>query len=69
MKHLTDLKFTFECDKRSIVYSQSLRASRLCSWKEDFVKYSEKMKNGSSKWGYPDKVIKNEMKNSGESKS
>ena len=57
--------------KRSIVYSQSLQASRLCSCKENFVKYSEKMKNWFSKRGYPDKIIKNELKkvNFGESKS
>ena len=30
--------------KRSIVYSQTLRASRLCSFKEGFVDHSEKMK-------------------------
>ena len=30
--------------KRSTVYSQTLRASRLCSFKEDFVDHSEKMK-------------------------
>ena len=48
--------------KRSIVYSQTLRASRLCSFKEDFVDHSEKMKTWFSKRGYPDKIIENEMK-------
>ena len=57
--------------KRSIVYSQTLRASRLCSFKEDFVDHSEKMKTWFSKRGYPDKIIENEMKkvNFGESRS
>ena len=48
--------------KRSIVYSQTLRASRLCSFKEDFADHSEKMKTWFSKRGYPDKIIENEMK-------
>ena len=46
--------------KQSIVHSQTLRVSRLCSSKEDFV---EKMKTWFSKRGYPDKIIENEIKN------
>ena len=56
---------------RSIIHSQTLRASRLCQFKEDFVDHSEKMKTWFSKRGYPDKNIRNKMKkvNFGESKS
>ena len=56
--------------KGSIVYSQTLWASNLCSFKEDFVDYSEEIKTWFSKRGYPDK-IENEMKkvNLGESRS
>ena len=57
--------------KGSIIYSQVLWASRLCSFKEDFADHSEKMKIWFSKRGYPDKIIENEMKkkNFGESRS
>ena len=48
--------------KRSIVYSQTLRVSRLCSFKEDFLDHSEKMKTWFSKRGYPEKIIETEMK-------
>ena len=48
--------------KRSIVYSQTLRASLLCSFKENFIDHSEKMKNWFSKRDYLDKIIENEMK-------
>ena len=47
--------------KRSVVYSQPLRASRLCSFKEDFVDHSEKTKTWFSKRGCPDKIIENEI--------
>ena len=46
--------------KQSIVDSQTLRASSLCSFKQDFGDRSEKMK--TSRRGYPDKIIENEMK-------
>ena len=36
--------------------------SRLCSFKQDFVDYSEKMKTWFSKQGYPNKIVENEMK-------
>ena len=45
--------------KRSIVDSQTLRASCLCSFKEDFVDHSEKIETWFSKEGYPDKAIEN----------
>ena len=35
--------------KLSIVYSQTLRANRLCLFKEDFVDHSDQMKNWFSK--------------------
>ena len=43
--------------KQSIVCSQTLRASRLCSFKQDFGDHSEMMK--TSKRGCPDKIIEN----------
>ena len=48
--------------KRSIIYAQTLRVSRLCSFKEDFADHSEKMKTWILKRGYPDKIIENKMK-------
>ena len=41
--------------------SQTLRASRLCSFKEDFVDHSEKIKIWFSERGYLDKIIENKM--------
>ena len=57
--------------KRPVVYSQNLRTSCLCSFKDDFADHSEKMETWFSKRGYPDKIIKNETKtvNFGESRS
>ena len=56
--------------KWPIVYSQTLQASCLCSFK-DFADHSGKMKTWFSKRGYPGKIIENEMKkvNFGESRS
>ena len=48
--------------KRSIVYSQTLRASRLISsFNKDFVDHSEKMQIWFSKRGYPDNIVENKM--------
>ena len=47
--------------KRSIVYSQSLRA-RLCSLESDFLKHCTKMKSWFLKRGYPENMIDEEMK-------
>ena len=46
----------------SIVYSQSLRAGRLCSLESDFLKYCTKMKSWSLKRGYPENMVDKEMK-------
>ena len=48
--------------KWAIVYSQTLQASRLSSFIEDFVDHSENMKTWFSKRGYPDKIVENDMK-------
>ena len=48
--------------KRSVVYSQSLRARRLCSLESDFLKHCTKMKSWFLKRGYPENMIDEEMK-------
>ena len=48
--------------RRSIVYSQSLRARRLCSFESDFLKHYTKMKSWFLKRGYPENMIDEEMK-------
>ena len=48
--------------KRSIVYSQSLRARRLCSLLSDFLKHCNEMKSWLLKRGYPENMIDEEIK-------
>ena len=48
--------------KRSIVFSQALRFSRICSKKSDFLKHLEKMKSWFSVRGYPEYLIESEIK-------
>ena len=48
--------------KRSIVFSQVLRVSRICSEKSDFLKHLEKMKSWFLDRGYPEDLIESEMK-------
>ena len=48
--------------KRSIVYSQSLRARRLSSLESDFLKLCTKMKSCFLKRGYPGNMNDEEMK-------
>ena len=48
--------------KRSIVFSQVLRVSRICSEKSDFLKHFEKMKSWFSVRGYPEYLVESEMK-------
>ena len=47
--------------KRSIIYSQALRISRICSNKSDFLKHLESMKSWFEVRGYPNKLIEQEM--------
>ena len=47
---------------RSIVYSQTLRVSRICSHEADFKKHTEEMKSWFLKRGYPNNVIQKEKK-------
>ena len=46
-----------EHTKKSIVYSQALRLSRICSEKEDFKKHIVEIKSWFSQRGYPQKLI------------
>ena len=48
--------------KRSIIYSQALRISRICSNKSDFLKHLENMKSWFEGRSYPKKLIEEEMK-------
>ena len=47
--------------KRSIVYSQALRISRVCSFEEDFKRYTTRMESWFLNRGYPSWLIKKEM--------
>ena len=47
--------------KRSIIYSQALRISRICSNKSDFLKHLESMKSWFEVRGYPNKLIEQEI--------
>ena len=47
--------------KKSIIFSQTLRLSRLCSKEIDFVKHKEEMKTWFLKRGYPESLIQSEM--------
>ena len=51
-----------EHTKRSIVYSQLLRVSRICSRENDFNRHKSNMKIWFQKRGYPEKIIENEIK-------
>ena len=48
--------------KRSVVFSQTLRFSRLCSEENDFKNYRSRMKSWFLKRGYPEKLIEDEMR-------
>ena len=50
-----------EHTKRSVVFSQTLRISRLCFDENDFKNYRSQMKSWFLKRGYPEKLIENEM--------
>ena len=47
--------------KRSIVFSQSLRVSRICSQAEDFRKHTTEMRSLFYKRGYPKGLVEKEM--------
>ena len=47
--------------KQSIVYSQALRLSRICSYKNDFEKHLDEIKELFRDWGYPDNLVKVEI--------
>ena len=51
-----------ERTKRSVVFSQTLRISRLCSEENDFKNYRSQMKSWFLKRGYPERLIENEMR-------
>ena len=48
--------------KRSIVYSQSLRARTICSLESNFLKHCTKMRSWFLKRGSPENMIDEEMK-------
>ena len=48
--------------KRSVVFSQTLRISRLCSEENDLKNYRSQMKSWFLKREYPEKLIENEMR-------
>ena len=47
--------------KHSIVFGQTLRVSRICSEKSDFLKHLEKMKSWFSVRGYPEYLAESEI--------
>ena len=47
--------------KRSIIFSQTLRLKRICSQKSDLDFHLQELKNWFSKWGYPVKVISEQV--------
>ena len=47
--------------KKSIIYSQTLRLSRLCSKEKDFIQHKKEIKSWFLKRGYPEWIIKTEM--------
>ena len=47
--------------KRSIIYSQALRKSRICSYKTDFEKHLVDMKSWLQARGYPSHLVQKEM--------
>ena len=51
-----------EHTKRSIVFSQTLRVSRICSREKDFRDHCLQMRSWFLKRKYPEKLIDNEMK-------
>ena len=51
-----------EYTKRSIVYSQLLHVSWICSHENDFNPHKSNMKIWFQKRGYPENIIENEMK-------
>ena len=51
-----------EHTKRSIVFSQALRVSRICSREKDFQDHCLQMRSWFLKRKYPEKLIDNEMK-------
>ena len=51
-----------EHTKRSIVYSQLLHVSWICSCENDFNRHKSNMKIWFQKRGYPENIIENEMK-------
>ena len=47
--------------KRSVVFSQTLRIGRLCSYEENFIKHKANMKSWFLKREYPERLISAEM--------
>ena len=50
-----------EHTKRSVVFGESLRVSRICSQAEDFRKHTTEMRYSFYKRGYPKGLVEKEM--------
>ena len=48
--------------KRSIIYSQALRLTEICTFENDFLRHRDEMKSWFQRRGYPEDVINSEMK-------
>ena len=51
-----------EHTKRSVVFSQGLRVSRICSREEDFRKHTTEMRSWFYKRGYPKGIVEKKMR-------
>ena len=48
--------------KRSIIYLQALRLTKICTFVNDFLQHREEMKSWFQRRGYPEDIINTEMK-------
>ena len=48
--------------KRSIIYSQTLRLTKICTFENDFLQHRDEMRLWFQRRGYPEDVINTEMK-------
>ena len=49
--------------KRSIIYSQTLRLTKICTFENDFERHRDEMKSWFQRRGYPEAAINTKMKN------
>ena len=48
--------------KRSIIYNQVLRLTKICTFENDFLRHRDEIKSWFQRRGYPEDVINSEMK-------